>query len=533
MLAREQAPFVPANLVYDTRNLEAYYESLGYLNRAVDVRADFNPAGTEAAIIVFAREGPRIVVGEITVVGNERLSREEILREITLKPGEPYSEAARVESQRRLYNLSSFRAVRITAQPRLPGETETQIVVSVEESSAFTLGYGGGVEAGTYPRSVEGGGVEDRVAVSPRAFIEVGRRNLGGRNRAITFFTRVTAKPKNAPGDPSQDGKGFGFAEYRSSLTYSERFAFRSDATILLGAQSEQAVRTSYNFTRQVGTADITRPLSPTISVSTRYSLESTRLFDERIAEEDQPLIDRLFPQVRLSILSGTLIWDQRRNQASLLRGAQFIGSLYLAPRMLGSEVGFVKTFLQASIARPVVGTNRLILAGRVQLGLARGFERTVIEYDENGQPVLGPDGQPVVSVVADLPASERYFAGGSVTVRGFQLDRLGVPEILDDNGLSNGGNGMIVLNGEARLGAGRILNREFTVVGFVDAGNVFRRAGDIALTRMRATLGFGVRYDSPLGPLRLDFGFKTDKYLFAKYTESRWEFHFSIGEVF
>jgi outer membrane protein insertion porin family len=61
----------------------------------------------------------------------------------------------------------------------------------------------------------------------------------------------------------------------------------------------------------------------------------------------------------------------------------------------------------------------------------------------------------------------------------------------------------------------------------------VFRRAGDIDLGRMRATTGFGFRYDSPFGPLRLDFGFKTDRMVFAKATERRWEFHLSIGEVF
>jgi outer membrane protein assembly factor BamA len=533
MNAREQAPYVPAHLALDTRALEDYYESQGFLNRLVELRVEFNPAGTEAVFVVFAREGPRITVGDVTVIGNERLSREEILREITLRPGEPYSEAARVESQRRLYNLSSFRSVRITAQPRLPGQTSTRIVISVEEASALTLGYGGGLEAGTYPRSVEGGGVEDYLAVSPRVFIEVGRRNLGGRNRALTLFGRLTAKPKSVPGDPEQDGQGFGFAEYRASVTYTERFAFRSNATVLIGASTEQAVRTSYNFARRLASAAVTKPMTARTSLSTRYSLESTRLFDERISEQDQPLIDRLYPQVRISMLSASVIWDNRDGELSPLRGGQFVGGVDFAPEALGSEVGFVKMFVQASIFRPVLPQRRLILAGRVQLGLAHGFERETDVIGEDGQPVLGPGGQPLTVVVTDLPASHRFFAGGSTTVRGFQLDRLGVREILDDNGLSSGGNGLILFNGEARVGVGRIFGRDLAVVGFVDAGNVFQKASDLSLPRMRATLGFGARYDSPIGPLRLDFGFKTDKFLFANYTESRWEFHFSLGEVF
>lgn len=117
--------------------------------------------------------------------------------------------------------------------------------------------------------------------------------------------------------------------------------------------------------------------------------------------------------------------------------------------------------------------------------------------------------------------------------MRGFQVDRLGVPEVLSDNGLSNGGNGLIVLNAELRTILGKLFGRNFGTVGFVDAGNVFAKAGDVDLSRIRAALGFGFRYDSPLGPLRLDFGFKTRRKLVGGALERAWEYHLSIGEVF
>jgi outer membrane protein insertion porin family len=134
---------------------------------------------------------------------------------------------------------------------------------------------------------------------------------------------------------------------------------------------------------------------------------------------------------------------------------------------------------------------------------------------------------------VADLPASQRFFAGGSTSVRGFQLDRLGVREILNEDGLSNGGNGMVIFNAELRAQAGKLFKRDLVVVGFVDTGNVFRRVSDLDLGRLRTAVGFGARYDSPLGPIRLDVGFKTDQMFFLKSTERRWELHFSLGEVF
>jgi outer membrane translocation and assembly module TamA len=168
-----------------------------------------------------------------------------------------------------------------------------------------------------------------------------------------------------------------------------------------------------------------------------------------------------------------------------------------------------------------------------VQVGLSRGFERLARVEDANGNPVPGPDGQPLTELVADLPASQRFFAGGGTTVRGFQLDRLGVSEVLTADGLSRGGNGLVVLNGELRTAAARILGRQLSVVGFADGGNVFAQAGDVDLKRLRAALGFGVRYDSPLGPLRLDFGFKLGRRLIGGVRERGWEYHLSIGEIF
>ena len=102
----------------------------------------------------------------------------------------------------------------------------------------------------------------------------------------------------------------------------------------------------------------------------------------------------------------------------------------------LGSEVGYVKTFLEAAQYHSLDARRRYVVAGRAQFGFARGFQQFP-GVQENGQPVIGPDGLPVFETVAAIPASQRFYAGGSTTVRGFQQDRLGVPEILTADGLS------------------------------------------------------------------------------------------------
>ena len=546
MQSKEQKPYGLANLAADRQFLPAYYESQGFFERSVTITPEINAAGTEVRLKVFAREGPQILVGEIIVVGNEKVSARTILDEIKLKVSSPYSEAARVESQRALYNLSSFRTVRIAKEDPLPGETTVRVVISVEEADTKSYEFGGGLEGGTHPRAVEGGGVEDRVEFAPRAFVGFGRRNLGGRNRTLNGFARISLRPKNAPGDPAQDGKGLGSPDYRVTAAYREHYAFSSASDLLLTATAEQALRTNYNFIRRIGSADFLRPIAPHVTLLGRYSIEWTKLFDEVILPKDQPLIDRLFPQVRISMFSGGVVWDRRDDPLYTTTGGLVSANVDLALEKLGSEVGFVKSFTQASYFHPVAG-KRFVLATRVQIGLARGFEHEVPLVDDSGQPIIGPDGNQLTAVVEDLPASQRFFAGGSTSQRAFQLDRLGVPDIpgvvpnipkvkgvLTPDGLSNGGNGLIVFNAELRALIARPFHRDLSVVGFVDTGNVFRRFSDIDLSRLRTGVGFGARWDSPLGPLRLDFGFKTDHLLvFTGGPERRWEFHLSIGEVF
>jgi outer membrane translocation and assembly module TamA len=147
-----------------------------------------------------------------------------------------------------------------------------------------------------------------------------------------------------------------------------------------------------------------------------------------------------------------------------------------------------------------------------------------------DGSPILGVDGQPLTVRVRDLPASERYFAGGDTTVRGFQLDRLGRPDTFDRDGTPIGGHAEVILNGEVRVA----LWKDVGVVGFLDGGNVFAVVNDVRLGQLRAGAGFGIRYKSPVGPIRFDFGFKLGTLqVYGTTRESRFALHISIGQAF
>jgi outer membrane protein assembly complex protein YaeT len=511
------APYVESEAARDRSTLQTLYLDRGFRSAQVQVRPGFGADGRDVTLAVTIDEGRQVRIGQISIVGNDRVSAAAIRDELALSVGAPAGLASINDAQARLIAMGVFRRVTITAVDQFT-EPETHLIVNVVESPGTTVGFGGGLEGGRF---------NDRLEFAPRGFFEVSRRNLGGRNRVLSFFSRGSLRRNDGSlPDATTDDGGFGFAEYRVTGTFRERRAFRSDTDLLFGVTSEQAVRTTFNFIRRGINAEILRSFGAQVSVSGRYQLEFTRLFDERFGEEDQPLIDRAFPQVRLSTFSTGVGWDRRDNLLSPTRGSFVTADFQVAGRAVGSEVGFLKTFLQGSIYRTLSTRQRTVIAGRAEIGMARGFARSAIVIDDNGQ------GVPIT--VEDLPASQRFFAGGSTTVRGFQIDRLAVPELLnEENGLPLGGNALVVFNLEVRRPVTTLFGRSLGAVAFADAGNVFRRAGDLDLGLLRSAIGFGVRYDSPLGPLRLDFGFKVRPEIINNRRERGWEYHLSIGEAF
>ena len=133
-------------------------------------------------------------------------------------------------------------------------------------------------------------------------------------------------------------------------------------------------------------------------------------------------------------------------------------------------------------------------------------------------------------TVIRDLPASERFFAGGDTTVRGFALDRLGTEQTLDPQGFPQGGNGMLIFNVETRAPYWKGVQ----MVWFLDAGNVYKRVSDITLGELRFSSGVGFRYRSPIGPLRIDWGWKLSTRLVLTGGRERSNiWHISLGQAF
>jgi outer membrane protein insertion porin family len=514
-----------ADVIADRDQIAQAYHNRGYESAVVTPQPMFSENDTRADVRFVIVEGPQFVVDHVIIAGNRRISTETIEREIVLRPGEPYGEAAVVQSRANLTRLELFRRIQIEALSH-SGETRRDVLVQVEEGPSTTLDLSGGVEGGYFARPTgEGGVAEDRFEATPRGSIQVTRRNLWGKNRSITLFTRVSLRTRDQQTDETQLSpdqpiqSSYGFHEYRALASYREPRIFRTTAEILVTGIVEQAFRPSFNFARRVVQAQLGNRLSDLYTVTGAYQFQRTRLFDIRASEDEEPwLIDRLFPQIRLSKFSGTIFRDSRDPNEALdpSHGTQVIATADIAMRAIGSQVGFIKTYLQGFFYRQLpVPRRRIVLALGARVGLAHGFNQEI-----NGLTVNG------------LPANERFFAGGDTSVRGFALDRLGNERTISSTtGFPTGGNSVVVLNGELRAN----LFGGFQGIGFIDAGNVFPLASDLDLTDLRPAAGIGLAFKSQrIGLARVDLGFNLNPQEFvAGGPERRWVVHFLLGQPF
>lgn len=509
-------PYSVGRLAVDRDALELKYANLGFQSATVEARPGISADSRRADVVFVVREGPRVFVDHVLIVGNTRTKTATIERELRLKAGDPIGLEAISESQRRLAALGLFRRARITQLGR-GDETQRDLLVTIEEAPLTTIGWGGGFEI--RPRVLRTNDVAtEKLEFAPRASFEVGRRNLFGTNRSVNLFTSASLHPDDSPEFANQDQSvgtdtgGWGFPEYRVLGQFRQPRVLGSNADFRVTGTVEQQIRSSFNFSRRSTAAELAIRLPRNMSASGGYQIQRTRVFNQNVEESQQRDIDRLFPKVRLSSFLGSIIRDTRNDPVDPTAGQYLSANGQLAGRAIGSEVGFVKSFFTAQAFRTLPGRRGVVVAASSRLGAAVGF--------------------PSAAGSRDLPASERFFAGGDTTVRGFALDRLGVrhdpareSDTIDSAGFPLGGDALILFNGELRVPVGNGVK----LVTFADVGNVFKTVSEVSGRDLRTALGLGFRYKSPVGPIRFDVGFKVPR----RTDESRLEWFITFGEAF
>ena len=508
--------------------VESHYRDLGFQAVAVTLpNLVLNDELRSADLLFVVAEGTQTFIDRIIIEGNERTNVRTIERELTLRPGDPLGATKRTDSEANLTDLGLFRRARIDERPH-EGDDRVDLIVHVEEARRTTIGYGGGLEISSRLRPVRGDAPpEERMEIVPRGFFEIGRRNIRGTNRSVNLFTRISAKPKDTVTAPGLVQSSYGVNEYRVFGTYREPKILDRQAELLVTGIAERALRTSYSFVTREGRAEVGWTVSPVYTTALRFSVKKSELFDvdPDLSDEEKPLIDRLFPRVRLSKVSGSLIRNTRRNELDPDQGSFLTVDAEVAARVLGSEVSYVKSLVQLSRYWKLPIERRTVLAIRGVFGAARGFGGVAV--DTPGGPL--PPGDITIGL-EDLPASERFFAGGSTSHRGFSVDGLGEAETFTESGFPTGGNGELLLNSEVRM----TLFSAVAGVAFLDIGNVYKRAGNISLGDVRPAVGGGLHYRSPVGPVRGEIGFNLDRReLTPGNLERGYVFHISLGPAF
>ena len=216
-----------------------------------------------------------------------------------------------------------------------------------------------------------------------------------------------------------------------------------------------------------------------------------------------QPEIDRLFPQVRLSSVSSSLLRDTRNDPVEPSAGTLIGGDAELAARRIGSQVGFFKTFVQGFTYRRLPRPTATVLAWAPASASRPGFQ-------ERSHATVRPSSSTTYRRASgSTPAATRRFAGS----RSIGSAR---PTRSTRTGSRRGGHGLIVLNAELRIPVRGGLG----AVTFIDGGNVFSTVDEMAFSRSCAVRSASaLRYRSPVGPIRVDLGFKLDRQTLANGT--------------
>jgi outer membrane protein assembly factor BamA len=313
-----------------------------------------------------------------------------------------------------------------------------------------------------------------------RGSVELTRRNLGGLGRTASVFARGS------------------FRGSRFLLNLREPWLFGRKLDSFLTGFWEEEDRTSFDYNRLGGIVQTGRALDARTSLILRYLYQDTNVYN---IEGSLDAIDRQYRTYTVSGPSASVVFDTRDDPLEPRRGIFLGADLQLSSDALGGE-SYLRSFFQAVRISRLRADLVFVLSGRV--GLAASFA----------------DEAPL------LPLPERFFAGGDYGPRGFPVDSVG-PKVVGTDGTlyPTGGNALLLGGAEMRYN----LSRSFQLASFLDTGNVYLETRDVALQDLRWSAGLGVRYRTPIGPIRLDWGYVLDH----EPGEARSRFHLSIGHAF
>lgn len=470
--------FEPARVEPSLAALKLKYGKLGY--REAEITYEIVRHDDKASVDVAFKvdEKKKTSIGSVTVAGNRHTSEEYARNAVLVSAGDVANAELLRDSVKNLSQTGAYSSADLKLQPRIEAGAAqnpvqvADLLVAVREPKPFRLLYGGLYDSGSGPGFI----------------VDLQNVNMLGGGRTLGLRGRYDSETNEARVYATQPTWNHRRVSTTVSLYYDQSLQYHQTTPtqkVGVSLQQEMQLRSNLQF-------------------SYAYRYEKQHDFVPDPAAPDIPV-----SIVALGPLSFTISRDTRDSFLDATHGSFMSQGFELAPKFLGSDYPYLRSYMQyfkyfpLTRPRPVPfgekqQRSRLIFATGTRLGLQKGFN-------------------PAGAVLTD-----RFYAGGGTTVRGFRQDELG-PRL--ENGQPAGGNAVLVLNEELRFPLFSI----FDAVSFVDIGNVFPRVSDFKISELRGAAGFGLRIRNPFVVLRFDYGFK-----FARRPgEKMGAFFFSIGQAF
>lgn len=483
---RQHAPLTKAAFDHSHTFLLTRLHNAGYARAQVTPHTDVDPDTHLARVTFTLVPGERTVFGRIAITGASQVQEQAIRRQLRLRQGEVSSDQAITASARAIYDLGMFEAV----TPRLlnaeahgePLDVDITVTERRPRGLQFALGYS----------TVEQVRLQGQWT----------HRNLFGGAQQLTLAGKISALEQ----------------KLEARLHLPAVWAPRTSLTHTLFIRNEQEIDTDpFEAAFGVGLNKIvpfkqSQPAFDWLSIGGEIRL--SHLWTDTLSGAVGVAVSRNdFRHVNRAALRAAeqevasdnlllgqfveILWDTSDSLFNPTHGMSWRGRIDHANAALLSDVSFVKFVLEFRHYQPL--WPRASLATRFKVGALQ-------PYGESD----------------NVPFNVRFFAGGSGSVRGFPANRLGP---LNSDRDPIGGQSLIEGNVELRFP----LSGDFGAALFVDFGNVFRQRFTYRIEDLRYAIGPGIRYNTLIGPLRLDVGFLVDR----RPGEASARVELSIGQAF
>ena len=524
----EGQPFSEYNIAQDRDNILNFYFNHGFPKATFEATAKPVEGGENRMDVTFTiQEGARVFVDQVLVSGLVHTRPYVVNRELQVDSGDPLSQIDMLQSQQRLYDLGIFNQVDTAVQNPNGEETHKNVLVDVEEAKRYTFQYGFGLEFQTgQPTAIGTNQALGQTGVSPRVSLNITRLNFRGRDHTITFKSDV------------------GSLQQRGLISYI--------APRLLGSPNWKLTFTAFydntldvtTFTSQrlEGSVQADQRINKTSTMDYGFTYRRVKASNIEISPAEIPLLS-LPVRVGEPVLS--YIRNTRDNDLETTKGMYIAANAGVASGYFGSEADFSRLLIQNSTYH-AFGRNRLrerkfVFARSTTVGVENAFGNTAILPP--GQPCPGVS-QTTCANLTVIPLAERFLSGGGNSLRGFGLNQAGPRDPV--TGFPLGGSALIINNSELRLPPVTLpyARDNMSFVLFEDAGNVFT-SGNIMLNNLlhwrqkdpdlclhdssaakcnfsyvSNAVGIGVRYKTPIGPVRFDFGYNLNPPAFPSCQE-------------